>query len=134
MRLAYSFEDSGRPRHMHRAFSEEPGQQLLQLVVMEWNELWRTSKPVLQVHDEGKRLRFFDTRPYAIQRNWTVEGLETDVYRMCDSAQKPATLYSVLSKNFSPDEITSAIDNLLLTKVLLSMNEKLLAIGVNQLA
>ena len=132
MRLAYSFEDSGRPRHMHRAFSEQPGQQLLQLVVIEWNELWRTSKPVLQVHDDGERLRFFDTRPYAIQRNWTVEGLEANVYRMCDSAQKPVTLHSALSKDFSTDEINAAIDNLLLTKVLLSMNDKLLAIGVNQ--
>ncbi|HKU76062.1 MAG TPA: RiPP maturation radical SAM C-methyltransferase [Pyrinomonadaceae bacterium] len=132
MRLAYSFEDSGRPRHMHRAFSEEPGQQLLQLVVMEWNELWRTSKPVLQVSDDGERLQFFDTRPYAIQRNWTVEGLEANVYRMCDSAQKPTTLHSAWGKDFSTNEINSAIDNLLLTKVLLSMNDKLLAIGVNQ--
>jgi len=120
MRLAYSFEDNKRPRHMHRAFSDEPGQQLLQMVVTEWNELWRTSKPVLEVHDDGERLRFFDTRPCAIQRDWTVEGLEADVYRMCDSAQKPTA------------EMSSAVDRLLTCKVLLSMNGKLLALGVSR--
>lgn len=120
MRLAYSFEDNKRPRHMHRALSDEPGQTRLQIVVMEWNEFWRNSKPVLQVYDEGERLRFYDTRPCAIQRSWTVEGLEADVYRWCDSAQKPT------------EAMSAAIDRLLTGKVLLSMNGKLLALGVNQ--
>jgi ribosomal peptide maturation radical SAM protein 1 len=119
MRLAYSFEDNKRPRHMHRALSDEPGQQRLQFVVMEWNELWRSAKPVLEVYDEGERLRFVDTRPCAIQSNWTVEGLEAEVYRLCDSAQKPSA------------EMNGAIDRLLANKVLLSMNGKLLALGVN---
>ena len=116
---------------MHRGLSDEPGQQRLQELVVYWNELWRTSKPVLQVYDDGERLRFFDTRPCAIQRDWTVAGFEADVYRMCDSAQKPSTLHSILGKDSSTDNIDSAIRNLLLNKVLLSMNEKLLAIGVN---
>jgi len=120
MRLAYSFEDNKRPRHMHRAFSEEPGQQRLQYVVMEWNELWRSSKPVLQVHDDGERLRFIDTRPCAIQSNWTIDGFEAEVYRLCDSAQKPT------------EAMSGAVDRLLASKVLLSMNGKLLALGVNQ--
>jgi magnesium-protoporphyrin IX monomethyl ester (oxidative) cyclase len=120
MRLAYSFEDNKRPRHMHRAFSEEPGQQRLQFVVMEWNELWHTSKPVLQVYDDGQRVRFVDTRPCAIQRDWTVEGLEAEVYRMCDSAQKPT------------EEMSGAADRLLASRVLLLMNGKFLALGVNQ--
>jgi hypothetical protein len=105
---------------MHRAFSDEPGQRKLQLVVMEWNELWRTSKPVLKVYDDGERVRFVDTRPYAIQRDWTVEGLEAEVYRRCDSAQKPT------------EEMSRAADRLLASRVLLSMNGKLLALGVNQ--
>ena len=120
MRLAYSFEDKSRPRQMHRAFSEEPGHQRLQFVVMEWNELWRTSKPLLQVFEDGERLRFVDTRPCAIQRDWTVEGLEAEVYRRCDSAQKPTA------------EMSGAVDRLIICKVLLPMNGKLLALGVNQ--
>ena len=126
MRLAYSFEDSKRPQHMHRAFSNQPGQQRLQYVVVEWNELWRTSRPVLQVYDEGDRLRFFDTRPCAILRSWTIEGLEAEIYRLCDSARTHAALKSQLSATDDPEP---AIDNLLNSKVLLSMNDKLLALG-----
>jgi len=132
MRLAYSFEDNGRPRHMHRAFSDEPGQQRLQYVVVEWNQMWRSSRPVLAVYDEGDRLRFFDTRPCAIQRSWTVEGLEADIYRLCDSARSLAALKSQLGREVSHGDLELAIDNLLNTKVLLSLNDKLLAIGVNQ--
>jgi magnesium-protoporphyrin IX monomethyl ester (oxidative) cyclase len=75
---------------------------------------------VLQVYDEGERLRFVDTRPCAIQSNWTVDGLEAEVYRLCDSAQKPT------------EKMSGVIDRLLTSKVLLSMNGKLLALGVNQ--
>ncbi len=132
MRLAYSFEDSGRPRHMHRAFSDEPGQQRLQYVVVEWNQMWRNSRPVLAVYDEGDRLRFFDTRRCAIQRSWIVEGLEADIYRLCDSARSHAALKSQLGREVSNEDLELAIDNLLNTKVLLSLNDKLLAIGVNQ--
>ncbi|HYV10320.1 MAG TPA: RiPP maturation radical SAM C-methyltransferase [Pyrinomonadaceae bacterium] len=132
MRLAYSFEDNGRPRHMHRAFSDEPGQQRLQYVVVEWNQLWRRSRPVLAVYDDDERLRFFDTRPCAIQRSWIVEGLEADIYRLCDSARSLAALKSQLGREVSNADLELAINNLLNTKVLLSLNDKLLAIGVNQ--
>jgi ribosomal peptide maturation radical SAM protein 1 len=135
MRLAYSFEDNGRPRHMHRGLSDEPGQKQLQEVVREWNDVWHSSQPVLQVYNEGNRLHFWDTRPCANQRSWTAEGLEAEVYRLCDSAQIPAALNRELSARHgvevSMQEIGPAIDNLLRSKVLLSLNGKLLAIGVN---
>ena len=129
MRLAYSFEDSGRPRHMHRGLSDEPGQIRLQEVVVQWNAIWNHSQPVLRVSDDGDHLRFFDTRPCAIQRSWSVDGLGADVYRLCDSAQTRAALSTQLKT--STPEIEPAIDSLLRTKVLLSLHDKLLAIGVN---
>lgn len=135
MRLAYSFEDIGRPRHMHRGLSDEPGQTELQEVVWQWNEIWRSSRPVLQVYDEGYRVHFFDTRPGANQRSWNAGGLEAEIYRFCDSAQTPAALIQQMSARrgaeVSRPEIDLAIDSLLDTKVLLSMNGKLLAIGVS---
>jgi ribosomal peptide maturation radical SAM protein 1 len=136
MRLAYSFEDSRRPRHMHRALSDEPGQQRLQYVVVEWNQMWRSSRPVLESYDDGDRLRFFDTRRCAIRRSWTVEGLEADIYRLCDSARPLSALKSQLSvtqaREVSTAELEPAINHLLSSKVLLSINDRLLAIGVSQ--
>jgi magnesium-protoporphyrin IX monomethyl ester (oxidative) cyclase len=117
-RLAYSFEDNKRPRHMHRALSEEPGQQQLQEVVRHWNELWRTNKPMLKVYDDGDDLRVVDTRPCAIQSSWTMRGEEAEIYRLCDSAQPVAMIKS-----------QAAIDTLLKNKVMLRINDKLLSIG-----
>src|SRR5215813_2610303 len=136
MRLAYSFEDNGRSRHMHRALSDEPGQMLLQSVVSEWNDIWQVSPPMLQVYDEGDRLRFLDTRPVARQSSWTAGELETEIYRLCDSAQIPAALANQLSvrrgKQVSLADIEPAIDALVYVKVLLPLNGKLLALGVNE--
>lgn len=140
MRLAYSFEDSGHPRHMHRGLSDEPGQKELQDMVRQWNDVWRHSRPVLQVYDEDNRLHFFDTRPCAEKRSWTAEGLEADVYRLCDSAQKPAAVNNQLTvlrgAEVSMQEIKPAIDSLLKSRALLSLNGKLLAIAIppNELA
>jgi magnesium-protoporphyrin IX monomethyl ester (oxidative) cyclase len=134
MRLAYSFEDSGRPSHVHRGLSHEPGTRKLQGVVWDWNELWRNSQPVLQAHAAGDRIQFYDTRPCAKQQSWTAAGLESDVYRLCDSAQTPAAVLHQLNAQreaeVSQAEIDPVIESLLETKVLLSLNGKLLALGV----
>ena len=119
---------------MHRGLAEEPGQSQLQDVVREWNASWHTSRPVLQVHDEGDRLRFVDSRPCARQSTWTMEGLEAEIYRLCDSAQTPAALMHQLSAggaaNVTTSAVESAIDSLLDTQVVLSLKGKVLALGV----
>jgi magnesium-protoporphyrin IX monomethyl ester (oxidative) cyclase len=135
MRLAYSFEDSGRPRHAHRGLTDEPGQNQLQQVVRQWNEVWRTTQPNLDVHDNGSMLQFTDTRPCARRSNWTADGLQAELYRLCDSAQSPGVLIQKLSSvrgaELAMEEIEPAIESLLDSKVLLSLNGKLLSIGVN---
>jgi hypothetical protein len=72
---------------------------------------------VLQVYEDGHGLRFVDTRPCAIQSNWTIRGAEAEIYRMCDSAQPMI-------------ESEPAVDTLLKNKVMLKINGKLLSIGV----
>jgi len=89
--------------------------------VRHWNELWHISKPVLQVYDDGNRLRFIDTRPCAIQSDWTIGGVAAEIYRRCDSAQSVAMFESQ----------PAAVDTLLRNKVVLQINDKLLSIGVN---
>ena len=103
MRLAYSFEDRGRPRHVHRGLTDEPGQRQLQEVVRHWNDAWRTAPPVLHVDDDGHRLLFFDSRPCATRRSWTTEGMGAEIYRLCDSAQTPAALIHQLSARRGAD-------------------------------
>ncbi|HEV2861447.1 MAG TPA: RiPP maturation radical SAM C-methyltransferase [Pyrinomonadaceae bacterium] len=136
MRLAYSFEDRKEPGHIHRGLHDRPGHRALQDVVTRWNYIWNTSRPVLQVHDDGERLRFVDTRPCAGRREWTVEGLEAEVYRLCDSAQTPSALTKrCLPRGGAPvstREVEQAIETLCRSKVLLPLSGKLLALGVNR--
>lgn len=134
MRLAYSFEDEGDTSHVHRGLHDRPGHVALQDVVLSWNHLWQTSKPVLKVYDEGRRLRFVDTRPCAVQGSWTAGELESEVYRACDSAQTPSSL---LKRSFtrggtpvSTHEVEQAIEFLRRARVLVPLGGKLLAVGV----
>ena len=135
MRLAYSFEDSVRPGHVHRSFQENPGQRLLQGVVEQWNEVWNRSRPVLRVHDDGSRLRIVDTRPCAREMHWTAGERAAEVYRLCDSSQTPQAVLKQLSqrraREVSLEEIDPAITTLCETGLLLRLNGKLLGLGIN---
>jgi ribosomal peptide maturation radical SAM protein 1 len=136
MRLAYSFEDSRAPGHIHRGLQEHPGQQHLQEVVQQWNQIWHTSRPVLRVQEEGRLLRITDTRPCARQGSWTLGAREAEIYRLCDTAQTPAILGKQLSKlrgaEVSIEELEPAVESLCSAKILLRLNGKLLALGVNE--
>jgi len=134
MRLAYSFEDTGNRGHVHRAMHKDPGQRRLQDVLQEWNFLWQTSPPLLNVYDEGQRLRLVDTRPVSGQQAWIMGELETKVYRFCDSARTPEAVTKVLSgsqdMNAEVEDVQSAIQKLCESRVLLPINGKLLSLGV----
>ncbi len=130
LRLAYSFEDSGKPGHMHRGLHQYPGQQELDQVLRRWNQIWNAQRPILEVHVEDHRLHVVDTRPFARERSRIMSELEADVYRLCDSAQT----YTALSKalpQFSDRDMELAIENLCSAQVLLRLNGKLLALPVN---
>lgn len=134
MRLAYSFEDSGRPGHIHRGWQSEPGQHELQRVVQQWNEAWRTSRPVLRVSHDGARLRIVDTRSCARENRWTTGELEAEVYRACEVAQTPAAVVRQIATRrgteVSEREIEAAIGTLCANNVVLQRDGKLLAVGV----
>lgn len=136
MRLAYSFEDGAEPGHVHRGVHDQPGRQELQDLVREWNCLWHDRRPVLQVHDDGMRLHFFDTRRCAQRRSWTADELESEICRRCDSAQsRPVLLAHLLhcwGDRFSIQDIERAVSRLCDARVLLALNGRLLGLGVNE--
>jgi len=133
-RLAYSFENRGDEGHIHRGLHSQPGKRELQEVLREWNRLWHTSRPILQVHTEGPHLRIVDTRPVALQRNWSAGEMETEVYRLCDSAQTPAAILKQIAARrgevVSVEEVQTAIKTLCDAKVIVQMNGKLISLGI----
>jgi ribosomal peptide maturation radical SAM protein 1 len=134
MRLAYSFEDRGAEGHIHRGLHSQPGQQELQGVLQEWNRLWHTSRPILQVGIEGSELQIVDSRPVTHERNWIVGEMEAEVYRLCDSAQTPSALLKQISARremgVSMEKVYTAIQTLCNAKVMLQMNGKVISLGI----
>jgi hypothetical protein len=106
----------------------------LQEVLQEWNLVWQTARPVLQVHAEGSQLRIVDTRPIAHRRDWMAGEMEAEVYRLCDSAQTPASLMKQISARrggeVSAEQVQTAIQTLCDARIILQMNGKLLGLGV----
>jgi hypothetical protein len=139
MRLAYFFEDRGQPGvHIHRAMQTQTGQQALQEAVQLWNELWRNSKPLLRVSDDGDQLRITDTRPCAHQNRWTVNGMAAEIHRLCHTGQTTAALLKQLSAragaHVSVHEMETALGTLYEHKIILRLSGKLLSLGVNTAA
>ena len=132
MRLAYSFEDDGQRGHVHRGRHAEPGQQRLAEVVRQWNELWRTSRPVLRARDEGRVLRIDDSRPCADERSWTTDELQAEVCRVCDVAQTRDTVMKEVSarRGAEASDVAAAIETLCEHQVLLPLNGRLLSLPV----
>jgi magnesium-protoporphyrin IX monomethyl ester (oxidative) cyclase len=131
IRLAYAFEDAKQPGHMHRGILEQPGHQALDAEVRQWNQLWQKQRPMLRVHDEGKRLRFVDTRPCALVRGWTVSGLAKSVYQICDSAQTPRGLLRHLGEAVTWEEVEPVVEMLCRAKVLLPLHGRLFSLGTH---
>jgi magnesium-protoporphyrin IX monomethyl ester (oxidative) cyclase len=132
MRLAYSFEDTNHPGHAHRGFQEAPGQQRLQATVQEWNSLWNGSRPALRAFDDGESLHFLDSRPCAVQQQWTAGELEGQIYKLCDCAQTPIALVEQLpvrGKSVKLEEVKASIETLCAAKVALHLNGKVLALA-----
>jgi ribosomal peptide maturation radical SAM protein 1 len=132
MRLAYSFEDRGQRGHVHRGRHGQPGQQRLADVVRQWNDVWRTSRPALRAHDDGRVLRIDDRRPCASERGWTTDALQAEVCRVCDVAQtRDAVMKDVSARRGAEaPAIAGAIETLCARRVLLPLNGKLLNLAV----
>jgi magnesium-protoporphyrin IX monomethyl ester (oxidative) cyclase len=134
MRMAYSFEDVGDDGPIHRGVHRQPGQRRLQDVLLEWNRVWRTARPILRVTRESNRLHVVDTRRIASRREWVANELQTEIHGLCDSAQTAAALHKQIAARHgaevSPAEIDEAIGALCDAKIVLPMNGKLLALGI----
>jgi hypothetical protein len=142
--LAYFFQD-GRTeaRRMLSPLLPRPGLAAVERCVQEWSQLWQTLRvlpgpdppqlPVLQRTDEGRdRMRILDTRPCAVEREVVLEGLAALVYSACDRPQSLRTLAEALETSGRlerPDELTRIVDGLVVRKLMLPMNGRLIALA-----
>jgi ribosomal peptide maturation radical SAM protein 1 len=131
MDLAYFFVDAGDPEPGRVA----PGAAALAARVGEWKALFqRDVKPVLCMTVEGGAVHVLDTRPCAVVRRVTLEGVDTDVYLACDPAVGQAELLKRVARPADAartvEAVRAAIARLCELKLLLHVHGKYLALAV----
>lgn len=108
---------------------EGPGRARLTDLVEEWiRTFWQELPPILSVSDEGHRLRFYDTRPLAVSRQWECEGLARQLYLACDVARTPKWLMEELQRPW--EELEAVAGQLLERRLLLPLSGRWLSIAV----
>jgi ribosomal peptide maturation radical SAM protein 1 len=131
MDLAYFFVDANRPDPGAVA----PGAAVLAARVAEWRALFgRDVRPVLCMTVSDGTVTFLDTRPCAVARRTTIDGLAAEVYLACDPAVGEAELLRRIARDGdperSPDTVRAAIARLVALKLLLVVHGKHVVLAV----
>jgi magnesium-protoporphyrin IX monomethyl ester (oxidative) cyclase len=111
-----------------------PGARALARHVVVWNQLWqRPLRPVLAMTASADAIEILDTRPCAISRRFTLEGLEAEIYAACD----PALDTRELRRRFRGDggaaraaAVDAALATLMARRLLLELHGRCLALAV----
>lgn len=124
-RIAYFFRGVGR-----EASQPRPGLRALRQVIERWKDaFWNSSLPIiLSATPTPDGVEFLDTRPQAPQRRRRISGLTAAVYQACQTPTSPASLQRTLA--VSEAALQSPIQELLEAKLVLMLEGKLLALGV----
>jgi len=108
---------------------EGPGRAHLTDLVEEWIRVfWRDLPPILSVTDHGTKLSFFDTRPIAVSRQWSCDGLARRLYLACDVARTSKALSSELDVPW--EELEPIARELHERRLILPLSGRWLSIGV----
>lgn len=108
---------------------EGPGRALLTDLVEEWIRLfWQNLPPICSVSDVEESLRFFDTRPLAVSRQWQCDGLARRLYLACDSARAPGPLAQELGCTW--EDLEPLVREMHERSLLLPLSGRWLAVAV----
>lgn len=109
---------------------EGPGRAHLTDLVEAWIRIfWQDLPPICSVSDMEGQLRFFDTRPVAVDRQWRCEGLARELYLACDSARPAARLVEELGHPW--EELEPIVRELHRRRLLLPLSGRWLAVAVS---
>jgi ribosomal peptide maturation radical SAM protein 1 len=139
--LAYYFHDPARTS-ARVALASRPGLTAALREIGCWTLRWgqggsgpHPDKPLLHVEDAGEDLAIRDTRPCG-RGNLVLQGLTASVHRACESITSVHNVVEAVSRlhpTASSDQILAAIDELDDKRLLLRVNDKLLALALRQI-
>lgn len=132
--MAYFFETPKQREAFYRIHRiEHAGLLRLLHAVTEWKAAWAGQRhaPALTVDDRGDRLVFKDTRAVATAASFEVAGLDRRVYLIAEAGQMQAQVVRLLqAEGFAEEEILAAVERLRARKVLATVSNRLLSLGI----
>lgn len=113
---------------------DRPGVRNLEKAVFQWCVASISqNQPVLSMKVSGKEIIVRDTRPVAIAPSFRLEGAQRELYLACDRAEDETQVREMLrDKGFSSADVDAAIRNLLDNKLLVRIDQRLLALAVEE--
>ena len=96
---------------------------------------WKTSSSqALLIHiDDGSEIIIIDTRPKFLEKNiYKLDGLESLLYRFCESVQTLQAIYSNFTADrFSREELDVSVHKLIDLGYIINIDGKFLSLGIN---
>lgn len=136
--LVYFFNYEGEPDYRQWSFKNEhsltPGIDAVGRYIEQWQKLFWDELRLLCMDEEGDEIRLLDTRPCASERSFRLQGIDRQVYLLCDHAPSAAALPKQLRERFgeevSPESLTASIARLKERKILLELDQRLISLAV----
>jgi ribosomal peptide maturation radical SAM protein 1 len=136
--LSYTFDDkfyaSIRNDSRMAVLFDRPGLRNLQAAVLQWSVTFISqNRPVLSMRVGEKVIILRDTRPVAVAPSFCLEGVQRALYLACDRAEDEMNVRKLLQdKGFSSADVDAAVQNLLESKLLVRVDQRLLALAVEE--
>ncbi|HYH79112.1 MAG TPA: RiPP maturation radical SAM C-methyltransferase [Longimicrobium sp.] len=135
MDLTYYFEAESERGAPPVPLAERPGVMELYRQVRRWQKrFWRRLAPVLAVDDDGRSLRFVDTRACAPEPAPRLTGAAREVYLACETAPPRERLAGWLEREqgsvFTAEELEPIVEDLLRRRLVMEADGKLVALAL----
>jgi len=132
--LSYTFEDEVKNDPLMAVLFNRSGLRNLQRAVFQWSVASISqNRPELCMKVSDKEVVVRDTRPIAVAPSFRLDGAQRELYLACDGARIETELHRLLGeKGFSSSDVEAAIQTLLDSKLLVRIDQRLLALAVEE--
>jgi len=136
--LSYTFEDEfyasikNDPRMA--VLFDRPGLRNLRRAVLQWSVAFKSqNQPILSMKVGDKEVIVRDTRPIAVAPSFCLNGAQRELYLACDRAEGESQVRQMLrDRGFGSSDADAAIQTLLDSKLLVRIDQRLLALAVEE--
>ncbi len=134
--LAYFFVDSGEEidNSEEEVPPERPGVRAVDQAVEEWREIFDSGQAKLTWEEVDDGLLITDTRPCAVSERRILNPLESAIYRACEEGPGPRRLAADLARRLSEppsrETVESVIDELIRTRLMVRLDNRLISLAV----